>query len=168
MSTTDKRMEQGMAYREAALAKGLIYDHFSSKATARDTVYNFYINMNGDMNTVSDPFLLAELILLGTQFADDEDGFGDHKILLNSYANIGEINGPKAYDSNSPRYVHWDYSFETSKPHTSLEDWLVKELNAKSKTSAQRSLRHQFMVFLSEMHEKPLGIFEKHFWWLPI
>ena len=170
MFTVDTQMDLGLKYRRAALERGLIYDHTSGKPSNGETYYNFYINVNGDMNTVSDPFKLAELILLGATYTDPTDIFksGDHKILLNSYANVDNILNPRSIGHGQVSYVHWDYEFEVGKPAISLKDHLISQLNVKSKTLKQLSIRHKFIVFLAESEEKQLAFVEKYLWWIPI
>lgn len=162
MSLSDETL--GVMYRQAASERGYIYDRFN-RPTIADTVFNFYINSNGDMQTVSDPFALAQLVILGYGYTD-ENGYGDYRILLSLYASKSELSEPRKYCSDSYGMVQWDYEFMTTQPCISLRDWLVRELG-KAQNLEQRRIRHEFMLLLSKIERSQMGWKEKYLWWLP-
>ena len=163
MATIGVQMDLGEAYRKAAAAAGLIYDR-DHKPAPGDTVFTFYVGANGDMATCSGPFALAELILLGRQFADN-NGLGDHMIILSSYACMDDLTA--GHSPMGSRYIHWDYEHEVRKPTINFEDWLVKQLSDKCMSKKQLSFRYKFIVALAEMKHKPLNFIQKFLWLLP-
>jgi len=165
MARTDE--ENGALYREAALEMGLIYVFRKNWMKPTDVAFNFYINSNGDVKSVSDPFKLAELILLGEKFTDNWD-HGDHYIMLGSYASVTELHSPYRYDDESYGQVFWDYEWEVQSPSITLEAWLVDELYRKANTHSQRVIRHKFMMLLAKKNKQPLSWYERNLWWLPL
>ena len=164
MSYTSNQRLMGELFRKSAQAESLIFEQ-DRRPGPGEIVFNFYINSNGDMLTVSDPIKLAQLILLGHQF-EPEHVIGDHRILLYSYATISEIENPTSYGEDRPKYVQWDYEHETTRPNIRFQDWLVKELYSKQLTFEEKKVRHDLMMLLAQFDESPLNLVERWLWWL--
>lgn len=156
--------KKGMAYREAAEQKGLAY--LSSKELKNGSkVFAFLfreMTMAG-MSTTTDPFALAELILLGTAYAED-DGFGDHVIMLHSYASLQLIEETLKPDPTCIRTAFWGPELSTHRPNIRLQEWLVSELKANCKTAKQRQIRHEFNAFLAKLDNRKIGLAEQFLW----